>query len=182
MTTTDTGADTATDATTTDTTATNADTSTDTAAEIAKWKALAQKHEDRARSNAGAVKELETLKQQSMSDTDKAVAQARTEARAEALKEVGGRLAEAAIKVAAAGRNVDIDALLEGVDASRFLDADGEPNTKAIAAWVDRVAPAVEEDKTPLKRDLGVGVRGQQPTAIGDDNALLRDIKTALRM
>lgn len=101
----------------------------------------ARKHEDRAKANATAAKELEALKAKSMSELELAVDAARKEGRAEATAEYGGRLAEASIRVAAAGRPVDVDALLEGIDASKFLDASGDPNTKAITAWMDKVAP-----------------------------------------
>lgn len=156
----------------------------DPAAEVARLKdelTKARKWEDRAKTNAKAAQELDQLKQSSMNDTEKAVAQARAEARTEALREVGGRLAEAAIRVAAAGRNVDVDALLEGVDASKFLDDNGDPDTKAIAAWVDRVAPATDEsdNKPNPKRDLGLGPRGQ-PNAALNSNELEQALKNAV--
>jgi hypothetical protein len=122
----------------------------------------ARKHEDRAKANAAAAKELEAFKQSSMTEQEKAVATARAEAKAEAMREVGGKLAEAAIRVAAAGRSVDVDALLEGIDASKFLDVNGDPDAKAITAWVDRVAPADDGTKPPARRDLGLGARGGQ--------------------
>lgn len=175
MTTTDTGADTAPAETTT-----TPETPVDTTAELAKWKALAQKHEDRAKTNAHAVKELETLKQQSMSDTDKAVAAARTEGRIEAMKEAGAKLTEARIRVAAAGRNVDIDALIEGANLAKFIDSDGEPDDKAIHAWVDRVAPPVDDTAPAGRRDLGLGARGGQSTPALNSDPLLRDLKAKL--
>lgn len=181
-TTTDSTTDTGTESTNTDDKSTTTTTDgADTAAELENWKKLARKHEDRAKANAAAAKELETLKQSSMSDTEKAVAQAKAEARAEALREVGGKLAEASIRVAAAGRNVDVDALLEGVDASKFLDDNGDPDTKAIATWVDRVAPPVDEEAKPgPKRDLGLGVRGGQPNAALNGNELERALRAAV--
>ena len=179
--TTDSTTDTATGSTTTDDTTTTTDTGAATAAEVEKWKTQARKHEDRAKANANAAKELETLRQSSMNETEKAVAQARAEARTEALREVGGKLAEAAIRVAAAGRNVDVDALIEGVDASKFLDADGDPDTKAITAWVDRVAPAVDEsDKPSVKRDLGLGARGGRTTAALNGGELEQALRNAV--
>lgn len=167
MTTTDdTGTETGTESTTTDDTTTTKTEGTETAAdELEKWKALSKKNEQRAAANATAAKELEKLKQSTMNETEKAVAQAKADARAETLREVGGKLAEASIRVAAAGRNVDVDALIEGIDASKFLDAEGDPDTKAISAWVDKVAPASDSTVTP-KRDLGLGARsGSQGAA-----------------
>lgn len=143
-------------------------------ADVEKWKAMSRENEKKL---TAATKALDAKNRESMSDTEKAVAEARAEARTETLREVGGRLAAAAIRVAAAGRSVDVDALIEGVDATRFLDDQGEPDAKAIQAWVDRVAPQA----APAKRDLGVGPRGQSgDTPIGDDNNLLRDLKRAV--
>lgn len=179
--TTDSTTDTDTGSSTTDDTTTMTDIGTDTAAEVEKWKKAARKHEDRAKANAEAAKELEQLKQSSMNETEKAVAQARLEARTEALREVGVKLAESAIRVAAAGRNVDIDALIEGIDASKFLDVDGEPDTKAIAAWVDRVAPAVDDSDRPApKRDLGLGARGGRSPAALNGGELEQALRNAV--
>lgn len=144
------------------------DPAADTAAELEKWKKLSRKHEDQAKANAAAAKELETLRQKSMTDQEKAVDAAKAEARTETLREVGGKLAEASIRVAAAGRSVDVDALIEGIDATKFLDSDGNPDTKAITAWVDKVAPA-GEGKPPPRRDLGLGARGQQAPSASSD-------------
>jgi hypothetical protein len=77
-----------------------------------------------------------------MSDTEKAVEAARAEARTAALREVGGRLVDAELRAAAAGRPIEVDALLEAVDRSRFITDDGDVDRKALAAWVDRIAPA----------------------------------------
>lgn len=138
------------------------DTGTDTAAELEKWKTAARKHEERAKANAAAAKELEQFKQQAMTDTEKAVETARLEGRTEGAKSASERIARAEIRAAAAGRNVDVVALLEGVDATRFLDDDGEPDTKAINAWMDRIAPVGDDPKPKPRvptgtRDTGKG-------------------------
>lgn len=140
--------------------------------EVEKWKVLARKHEDRARQNAGALKELEKLRQSTMTDQEKAVAQAKVEARIEALREVGGRLVDANVRAAAAGRNVDVDALLEGLDRTRFVGEDGEPDTKAITAWVERVAPSGQQQQPQQQWDLGQGARGAGSAS--DMNSLIR--------
>jgi hypothetical protein len=152
------------------------ETQVDHAAEAEKWKAQARKHEDRAKANANAAKELEALKLASLDDTGKAVETARSEARAEALLEVGGKLVAAEFKVAAAGRPLDVDTLLEGLDRTKFLTDDGDPDSEAIAAWVDRIAPATTEtaDETPPgfppMPDLGQGSR--QTVPLGSDPLL----------
>lgn len=141
----------------------------DVTAEVEKWKAQARKHEERAKANAKAAQELEQLRQQTMSETEKAIAQAKAEARAEALREVGAERVADAVRVATAGRNLDVDALLEGLDPSRFLTDDGLPDRDAIEAWVERIAPTRDEPEqvrvpTPLV-DLGQGSRGAATSA-----------------
>lgn len=89
--------------------------------------------------------ELEKARHASMSEQEKAVATAKAEGRTEALREAGTRLVDAEVRAAAAGRNVDTDALLEGLDRSKFLDDDGNPDRDAIQAWIDRIAPAEQE-------------------------------------
>lgn len=153
----------------------------DLAAEVEKWKSLARKHEDKAKANSAAAKELEQVKQATMSDLEKAVALARTEARTEALREVGVARVDDAVRVAAAGRTVDVDALLEGLDRTRFVGDDGEPNRDAIAAWVDRIAPKPAEGTTPTPGfpDLGQGARTAGNAALNGD-PLLASLKSAV--
>jgi hypothetical protein len=152
--------------------------STDWKSEADKWQALARKHEERAKSNISAAKELEQLKAASMSDLEKAVAQARAEARIEALREAATGRVDDAVRAAIADRSVDVEALLEGLDRSRFVTDDGEPDRKAIAAWVDRIAPKPEPSK-PGFPDLGQGVRPNSSLALNGD-PLLRDLKSKL--
>jgi hypothetical protein len=149
----------------------------DHAAEVEKWKALARKHEDRAKANSSAAKELEQLRQASMSDLEKAVAIARQEARTEALRESGTRLVDASVRLAAAGRGVDVDALLDGLDRNRFLTDEGEPNEKAILQWVDRLVPKPDTGSRPFP-DLGQGSRAAALPLNGDP--LLADLKAKL--
>lgn len=142
---------------------TGTDTGTDQTAEVEKWKAQARKHEERAKANAKAAAEYEAFKQQSMTDTEKALAQAvattAADTRAAVLREVGGSLVTAQFRVAAAGRPIDVDALLGGIDVAKFLDDEAGPNMQAISAYVDKIAPAVADGK-PVFPDLGQGVRG----------------------
>lgn len=115
----------------------------DLAAEVEKWKAQARKHEDRAKANAAAAKELEQFRQQSMSDTEKAIEVARAEGRQLALAEVGAKVANAEIRAAAAGRlEADqLDLLLENLNVARFIGEDGEVNREAVVRFVDGIAP-----------------------------------------
>ena len=147
-------------------------------AELAKWKAQSRKHEERAKANAKAATELEDLRQKTMTDQERAVATAREEARAEALAEAGEGRAIDAIRAAAAGRPVDVEALVEGVDPARFLGDTGEPDREAIEAWISRVAP----ERAAAGSDFGQGARGvpesDQRSLNGDP--LLRDLKSKL--
>lgn len=145
----------------------------DLAAEVEKWKGLSRKHEAKAKENADAAKQLDELRAQSMTDTEKAIAEARAAADRDAAVRYGARLVDAEVRAAAAGRPIDVAALLEGLDRSRFLDDDGEPDVKAIGAWVDRIAPAAETP-SPARVDLGQGARGNGAVALNDP--LLKDL------
>lgn len=149
----------------------------DQSAEVEKWKKMARKHEDQAKANKNAAAELERLKLESLDETGKAVEAAKAEGRTAALAEVGGKLVAAEFKVAASGRQLDVDTLLEGLDRTKFLTDEGDPDTDAIAAWVDRIAPAQTEPETdetppgfPPMPDLGQGSR--QTTPLGSDPLL----------
>lgn len=76
-----------------------------TEADVDKWKGLSRKHEDQAKENADAVKELEQLKQSSLSDQQRreAADKAATDKLAEFEKQLGEeRAARMRAEVAAA--------------------------------------------------------------------------------
>lgn len=104
-------------------------------------------------------RELEKLRTDALSDNERAVALARAEGLAEGVKTGATRLVDAEVRAAVAGRNVDVKALLEGLDRTRFLTDDGEPDTDRIAKWVDRIAPPQEEQKPGVPR-VPTGPRG----------------------
>lgn len=152
--------------------------------EVAKWKDLARKNEDRSKANAAAAKELEQLKQQSMTDLEKAVAQARIEARAEAIKEAAGKLAAAEIRAVAANRFDDdqLAALLEGVNLTAFVDEDGEVDAAKVAKFVDGIAPKQDDTATSIKvPDLGQGARGSASGSMAlNGDPILSAVKSKL--
>lgn len=155
------------------------DTGSDLEAEVEKWKSQARKHEDRAKANAAAAKELEQFRKASMTEQERAVAEAKVVGRQEALVEVGGRLAAAEVRVAAAGR-LDSDqlaTLLDGIDLARFLTDDGEVDTAKVATFVDGIAPK-PTDGTGIPLDLGQGARG--PGVALNSDPLLESIKAAV--
>lgn len=151
---------------------------TDLAAELEKWKAQSRKNEERAKANAEAAKELERLKREALPEQERLIEEAKAQARAEALAEIGTSRVDDAVKLAAAGRPVDVDALLEGLDRSRFLGENGQPDQAAIAAWVDRIAPTANQ-AAPTVVDLGQGARGGEALALNGD-PLLADLKSKL--
>ena len=138
---------------------------TDWEAEAKKWEAEAKQERSLKRKvedlNKRNMSELEKLQAASLTEQEKAVAAARAaaaeEARQETLRTVGHRLVDAEVRTAAAGRGLNVDALLDGLDRSRFLGEDLEPDARAIAQWVEAVAPA---PKDPSGFDIGQGPRG----------------------
>jgi hypothetical protein len=138
-------------------------------AEAEKWQTLARKNEERAKSNAQAAKELDKVRASAMTETEKAVAEAKAAGMAEAARVAGPRLVRAEFRAAAAGQ-VDketLDAYLEDVDLTRFLDDAGEPDVKAIAARIKRLGGG----RTAASFDGGA--RTSAPAG-ADMNALLR--------
>lgn len=160
--------------------------STDWKAEAEKFKAIARKHEDRAKTNAQAIKELDQLKAASMSDLEKAVAEAKAAARTETLREVGGALAAAEIRAKAAGRLTDeqVANLIEGLNLAAFIDDEGQVDPAKVAKFVDGIAPQPTEAEAPTRSflDLGQGARGGREHMALDSDPLMRDLKDKLNI
>jgi len=133
----DDGTDTATDDSTTDTssnddagsTSTDHDTSTDTTSgedpEVAKWKAMARKHEKESKA---AAAELDKIRKANLSDTEKAIEEAKAAGRAEATTGYGTKLAAAELRAAGVPAEIVGD-----LDLSKFIDADGEVDAVKVA-------------------------------------------------
>lgn len=113
---------------------------------------------DAEKAMKAATAELEKLRKTTMSDQEKAIEAAKASARAELMAEVGAERVENAVRAAIAGRNVDADALLDGLDRSKFLDGEGRPDTQKLTEWVDRIAPKGQTPK-PGAKDIGQGAR-----------------------
>lgn len=104
-------------------------------AEAEKNLAFSRKHEERAKANAAAAKELAELKKAQMSDTEKATtAQKEADARAEAAEGKAARL-EAAVTYGLS--KSDVDTFLTGIAADRVDDV-----AKALAKRLAKAAPA----------------------------------------
>lgn len=159
--------DASTDTSSTSATDTTADTATeevDWKAEAEKWKTQARKHEERAKSNSTAVKELEDLRKQAMTDQERAVAEAKAAGRAELMVEMGAKLVAAEFRAAATGRIDDgaLAVLMARLDLRQFINDDGDPDPKAIGEFIDGIAPkqADPDTSTSTFPDLGQGARG----------------------
>lgn len=133
---------------------------------VKNLRAEAAKYRTQART---ATTELDKVKQASMSDTEKAIAEAEARGRTAATAELGKRLAKSALETAAAKRNPDFDtASLDYVDISRLVGDDGEPDAKAIAAAVERLVPA------PAGAPSFDGGARRTAPATGDMNSIIR--------
>lgn len=151
----------------------------DPAAEVERLRTelqKARKWEDRAKANAGAAKELEELRKQHESEQDRAVREARESARSEVLAELGSARVADAFRVAAAGRGLDVDEVLDGINLAKFMGEDGNPDRDAVQAFVDRISPA-QETAPP---DLGQGARGGQQVPGLNSSQLQKDLEAAL--
>jgi hypothetical protein len=116
-----------------------------------------------------AQRELEQVRQSSMSEAERAVAEAEARGRTAALTEVGQRLARAEFDRLAARRNPDVDteSVLYYVDLARFVGEDGEPNSTELARAVDRLVPAAGPD-LDRRGSIDQGARQHMPLN-GDD-------------
>lgn len=151
----------------------------DPAAEVERLRSelqKARKWEERAKTNAGAAKQLEELRKQHESDQDRAVREAVENARTQVFAELGSERVADAFRVAAAGRGLDVDDVLDGINLARFMGDDGQPDRDAVQAFVDRISPASE----PGPLDLGQGARsGSQPPGL-NSTQLEQDLKAKL--
>ncbi|MFI1467639.1 hypothetical protein [Streptomyces wuyuanensis] len=117
------------------------DDKVDHKAEAEKWKALAKKHEARAKANAPAAKELARLKREGMSEADKKVDEAVAAAVAQERVKSGERVARSAFLAAAKGRLDNAKDVADDVNLRRYVDDEGEVDEDGIAELVDRLAP-----------------------------------------
>lgn len=108
------------------------------------WKAEARKWEQRAKENNQKANEFEKQRKAAMTDAERAVAEAEERGRTAATTEFGKRLARSQFDAAAGRRNADYDtaSTFEWLDLAKFVGDDGEPDTKAITAAVERLVPA----------------------------------------
>jgi len=111
-------------------------------------------------------KELDELKRSAMSESEQAIAAARDEGKAAALKELGGQLAEARFRTAAAGKvTADaVDAVAAVADWSRFVNDDGTVDENKVQ---ERVAA--------LESSIGQGQKGTSTARKGVGNGAVEE-------
>lgn len=129
-----------------------------------------RKWEERAKENSGAARAAEKARLDAMSEQERAIEEAKQSARTEAATSYGKRLARTEFDALAGRRNAGYDTskALEYVDLAKFLDENGEPDSAAIKAAVERLVP--EATNGPASFDGGA--RGSAKTT--DFNQVLR--------
>lgn len=123
-------------------------------AERDKWKALSRQNEERWKQ---ASRERDELKQASMTEAEKALEQAKQEARSSALAEVGQRLVEAELRSAAATAGVQLPPT-EFINTSSLVGDDGLPNMDRVKAFVESLPKPAAGPR--FSQDLGLGRQG----------------------
>ncbi|WP_051779264.1 hypothetical protein [Streptomyces sp. NRRL S-241] len=123
-------------------------------ADVERWKALSRQNEKNWNE---ARTELASIQQASMTDAEKAIEAARTEARNAALSEVGTRLVDAELRVQAATAGVTLPKP-EFLNTSAFLGADGSVNSEAITAFVSSLPKP--SNSPEFAQGIGLGRQG----------------------
>lgn len=109
-------------------------------AEIAKWKAMARKHEAAAKANSDAAKKLADIEEAQKTETQKlADAKEAAEKRAAMATE---RAVRAEVKALAANEFADPTDAVDALKASDFVDANGDVDVDAIQAKLSELLEA----------------------------------------
>ncbi|MFI2909453.1 hypothetical protein ACG2OD_14550 [Streptomyces sp. PDY-4] len=123
-------------------------------ADVERWKALSRQNEKNYNETRT---ELTKLQEASMTDAEKAIEQAKQEARNAALSEVGSRLVDAELRAQAATAGVTLPPA-EFLNVQRFIGADGSPDSTAIQAFVSSLP---QPSKAPdFAQGIGLGRQG----------------------
>lgn len=128
------------------------------------WKALARQWEKRAKENKGAIDELAKLREQNMSEQEKAVAAAEKAGRTAAAAEYAAKLAGAEFRAALAGARIELGDAKDLIDVTQFVDGD-KVDTAAIEAAVKKLAKLAPRGPGRSGGDIGgSGGSGDQPS------------------
>lgn len=141
--------------------------------QVAYWKFQARKHEDRNRSRGDyddlkkKAGDYDALLESQKTEQQKAVDAARGEGKAEGLREAGVFLVEAEVRAQSANRLSDEQraALLDGLDRTRFLNADNTVDADKVKTLIDGLAPSAGGSPDTGKKwpDMGQGRRDNAP-------------------
>lgn len=138
--------------------------------QVAYYRHQARKHEDR---NKDILKltggrygddlkalfdELDTLRTEKLTDSEKAVEEARRTAREEAAREFGPKMARLAFETALAHRD-DRDDLIAALNLTSVLTESGDVDTAKVRSIVEKIAPA-DKGTGGERHDFGAGRRG----------------------
>jgi hypothetical protein len=136
-----------------------------TAEDIAKLQTALDKERAARKEYERQVKEFDSQRKASMTEAERAVAEAEERGRAAVRAEYGSRLAQTEFKAAAAARNPEYDVAkaLKYVNLSSFLGEDGEPDTKAIAAAAADLIPTAGSPQPP---SFDGGTRQSAPAGV----------------
>lgn len=135
------------------------------------WKFQARKHESRANARAdydelkARADRLAEIEAENATEHEKAVAAARAEGAAEALRQANERAASSILRAAleGRGRNAEqVEQMIAATNVTAFV-RDGDVDTQRIAAHVELVAPAAPAPP-PSWPDLGQGKRPNTKT------------------
>lgn len=155
--------------------------------QAAYWKHYARQHEQRnkdlldlADGDPDKLKEkvqgYDQLRQQQQTEQERAVEAAKAEGRQEAMDSIGPRLVAAEMRAQAAGRIGDeqLATLTSSLNASQFLDSNGDVDTDKVKSLIDSLVPAQtpepgKGDGAGPHPDLGQGRRQGQPSQGGID-------------
>lgn len=138
-------------------------TEVDHKAEAEKWKALARKHEKQAKENAKAKSDLDKVKQESLSEQEKAIETARAETRAEVAREANEKAAMTILRANLQARGMtgdDLDEVLDTLSPSRLI-SDDDVDTDKVTRIATRLAGPMRAGGV----DMGQGRRKQTPAS-----------------
>jgi hypothetical protein len=115
--------------------------------------------------------DLDKLKRQGMTEAEQAIAAAREEGKAEAMRAQGLKVAAAEFRALAAGRFADPAAAAQALDLARYVGDDGEVDSAELAKAVDALAAATAPNGTPPAR---VPAGPRTPAGAEEGDAWLR--------
>lgn len=120
--------------------------------------------------------ELDELRGASQTETERAITQAKAEARRDALKDVNARIVRSEVRALAGGKFADpADAVHFLGDLDEYIDEGGEPDVKKIGRALDTVLkekPYLRSSPAPAGNGDG-GPRGES-AAVDDFNSAFR--------